>query len=286
MNYEKIADGTENFVDKLFENDNMELIMQKMIKESNRQKEVGYLPSTRLTEKEIDDLKSGKLPRAAKDIVALYKHEDNRQKKDVYITNLAVSKTNGQNHYCSFWINKKKKFVNIWDSASSGYRASNFYSLFEQAAKSILKKNLEWVDKLVKVLSTPDEQSFQHGGGFFGKPKSLLAQNIYCHTWTLFFLELHLFGYSFRQISCFRGNHPLLPLAVIKLYSQCILKRLNVKMTSKYEGLMYIWDEKDSKAIPLPKMKKGSKCAVSAVENAKKASLLVPVRQCKNILYL
>lgn len=287
ITFEQVADGTEAFVDTLFEGNNVEKIMQKMIKESNREKNVGWLPSMRLSEEEVDELRKKQIPKSAQYIVNIYQDYHKKQRKNHYITNLAISKTNGHNHYCSYWIDLLTRKVYIWDSASSGHGGSEFSKFFYDSAYYIFIVLLKWVDKIINVLSTPDESSFQHGGGFLGKDKSLLAQNIYCHTWTLLFLELHLFGYTFAQISCMRGTSPLLPLTVIKLYAQCLLKRMDKKFQKKYEGLKYIWDDKTSSAIKLPEFDgRTQNCAIGAIHTAIESKIFVPLNKCKDILYI
>ncbi len=298
ITWQEVAAGTENFVDTLFEGDNVEKIFRDMIHQAHKEKEIGWLPSSRLDE---DDINDG-TPEAISKIVARYRgrvsefdkksKQTNQPIKEIYITNLAVSKNNGQNHYCAFWINKKKRFVRIWDSASSGLYGSSFSVLFRKSAELLFTKNksggLGWADNICKVSSTSDGSSFQYGGGFFGKYRSILAQNVYCHTWTLFFLELRLLGSTAAKIGCIRGSHYLIPLMLIKLYSQCLLRRMSKQMSDKYKGLLYIWDDKKQEVFVLPKLQKGTpgvSCAQRAVDTAKsQSSIFHKTHQCKNII--
>ena len=224
ITYTTIVNGTSNYVNTLFEGNNMEKIMREMIRESKRENDVGWLPSSRLDEEDIDKKNMQALSR----ITERYLLQDIKQQKPTYIANLAVSKTNGQNHYCAFWIDKNKRVVKIWDSATSAHRTSAFSILFTKAATLIFKDprySTRWADVISNVKSTTNYLSFQHGGGYLGTRKSLLAQNIFCHTWTLFFLELSLNKKTPTHIGCVRGTHPLLPLITIKLYAQCLFEK-------------------------------------------------------------
>ena len=294
ITYQDIADGTENFVNTLFEDNNMEMILRRMIQESHQEKIFGWLPSSRLDE---DDIVNG-TPSVISKIVQKYLRQDSIQKKDKYVANLAVSKNNGQNHYCAFWIDKIRRRVNVWDSAASGYYGSVFTSLFKKAAYLLFKDpktSTRWVDIVYKVPSTSDGFSFQHGGGYLGKSHSLLSQNIYCHTWTLFFLELRLNGLTPAKIGCVRGSHPLLPLIIIKLYAQCLLKRMSKQPSQmRYVGLKYIWNNEQKIAIRLPTIthykipRPGVFCAKRVVETALKSKYysIPPKCKCKKFIYM
>lgn len=292
ITYSIIVDGTSNYVDTLFEGNNMEKILREIIAESGRSAEVGWLPSSRLDQNDIEMENQVSLFR----ITQKYLNQDMLQQKKIYIANLAVSKNNGHNHYCAFWIDKVKRVVKIWDSATSASRDSAFTRLFKKAATLIFKDeqhSTRWADVIQKVTSTTDYLSFQHGGGYLGTPKSLLSQNIFCHTWTLFFLELSLNKKTPKSIGCVRGTHPLLPLIIIKLYSQCLLNRMSKNMSDKYVGLKYVWDTYNQKAIRLPILKplnnpnpKYFYCAKRVVATAINSIYYVTPKKCKNIVFM
>lgn len=290
ITYQTISDGTENFVNTLFEGENMEKILQRMIIESKQQDNFGWLPSSRLDEDDI----IYETPSVISNIVQRYLKQDNLQKKNNYVANMAVSKNNGQNHYCAFWINKLTRKVHVWDSATSANQDSAFTNLFKKSAYLLFKhptKSTKWADIIHKSPSTTDRFSFQHGGGYLGEPRSLLSQNIFCHTWTLFFLELRLNGETPLKIGCTRGSHPLLPLMIIKLYAQCLLVRMGKQMSEKYIGLKYVWDNEHNVAITLPSLiprqnGPGMFCGKRVVETALKSKYYIPPLMCKNILYV
>lgn len=262
ITYEDCAAGTENFVNALFDSHNMEKIMWAMIKESNRQNEIGVLPCRWAHENDINEgmAQGANLASSANkqimDIIQTYRNADRSQNKPIYITNFVVTKTNDHNHYCAFWIDKKNKFVSVWDSATSRTFESEFTKLFKQAAYLFFAKpgsSLQWATKIFKTTATHDKFSFQIGGGYNSPPGSPQNQNIYCHTWTLFYLELRVNGVTPGQIGCVRGSHWLIPLMIIKLYSQCLLRRMGIRMSKKYIGLKYVWDKQKQQAIELPK---------------------------------
>jgi hypothetical protein len=253
ITYEECAAGTENFVNTLFDSHNMENIMWAMIKESHRENEIGVLPCKWAHE---NDISEGHGNRVIKDILQSYRQADQSQHKNIYITNFVITKTNRHNHYCAFWVNKKERKVSVWDSATSKTFLSEFTTLFKRAGYLFFKRpvtSLGWADKVIKTTSTHDQFSFQKGGGYLGSRASYLNQNIYCHTWTLFYLELRVNGVTPSQIGCVRGSHWLLPLIIIKLYAQCLLRRLGVRMSSKYIGLQYVWNKEKQQAIELPR---------------------------------
>lgn len=297
ITYRDVADATSNYVDTLFTNHNMEYVLREAIRESKKSDKYGWLPSDRMDE---DDIVSGS-PSVVQNIVSRYLRQDAEQsQKDIYVGNLAVSKNNGQNHYCAFWVDKPKRKVYVWDSATSGLQWSEFTKLFKRAAELLFSTtqadSTGWVDSVAKVPASSDKHFFQHGGGYYGPARSLLAQNIFCHTWTLFFLELRLNGMSPQSIGCTRGAHPILPLLIIKLYAQCLLRRMGKDPNDiRYRGLQYVWDDENQKALPLPsivprtKQMKEAKdffCAKRVVDTAIASSYYVPPKKCRDFLYL
>jgi len=121
----------------------------------------------------------------------------------IYVTNFAMSTRLDYHHYCAFWIDTEKKICYFWDSASSDHRSSIFYQLIHDAAYFLFgPPGLKLVNKFEEVISTPSYYSFQNGGGFYRSYGSELHQNIYCHTWTLFFLELCIYGLYMAEIAC------------------------------------------------------------------------------------
>jgi len=270
LNYQTIANGTSEFVDTLFSDSNMEKILRQMIRESCKTKSIGWLPCYSL--KESDLLSNRNNSSTSKDkvkfIVNKYREASEKSGnvgKEIYITNFAMSTVSGKNHYCAFWINKVHKILYFWDSATSKYENSEFTKLFRESAKLLFStsndpSSLGWVKEIKQLQGTTNETFFQYGGGYLGKRKSLLHQNIFCHTWTLFFLELLLFGMSPKKIGCIRGKNSVIPLMIIKLYAQCLLKRIQTEETKKkkYIGLWYIWDEEHERVIRLPNFSSGT----------------------------
>ena len=113
----------------------------------------------------------------------------------IYVINFAMSTRLDYHYYCAFWIDAEKKICYIWDSASSGHCSSIFYQLFHDTAYFLFGlPGLTLVNKFEEVISIPSHYSFQNRGGFYGSYGSELHQNIYCHIWTLFFLELRIYG--------------------------------------------------------------------------------------------
>ena len=212
------------------------------------------------------------------------------------IGNLAVSKNNGQNHYCAFWVDKVKKVVEVWDSATSGIYGSAFTKLFRHAAELLFLDTFpfstKWANKIIVKRSTSSVYSFQHGGGYLGKNRSLLSQNIYCHTWTLFYLELRLFNQTPAKIGCGRGSHPWTPLMTIKLYAQCLLRRMNKNVSDPaYKGLFYIWDDQNKKARTLPILhvdgQAGKMCAMRVEETVLKSKKFYkPTIRCEHLFHI
>jgi hypothetical protein len=292
ITYRMVADGTENYVNALFTDHNMEMILREMIRESQRGDEYGWLPASRLDE---DDIVRG-TPNVIDKIVQRYVEQHRLQNKDKYVTNLAVSKNDGQNHYCALWIDRSKRTVGLWDSATSAFMGSAFTNLFKKAAEILFTHpvmSTAWADRVYKVRATADAHYFQYGGGYLGEARSALAQNIFCHTWTLFFLELRLNGKTPRSIGCVRGSHPLLPLTIIKLYAQCLLTRMGKKMSGTYVGLKYVWDEIESKAIKLvplaPNLASNGRrlfCAKRVVDTAIRSVNYTATAACSDVIYL
>ena len=278
ITFSDIVQGTHNYVMALFHADNMERVLRHMISESGCRGRIGWLPTNTLTEKEIGAGDVEVLARMRQD----YKIAMQKQPRTcrVFITNLAVAKTNGQNHYCAFWVDLDSGVVEVWDSATAGTRGSPFSKLFSKAAHQLfVQPPLQLVTVVRRKPGTPHTLAFQHGGGYYGRHGSLLSQNIFCHTWTLFYLELRLNGYSGKEIGCKRGTHPIFPLLLIKGYARCLLARMGVDVsdaTPDYRGLLYIWDDEAGMAIRLPDVKaptstetrQGSFCAMKAVQNA------------------
>lgn len=260
MTFQDIDDGTQNFVDVILAGDNMEKVLRAMIAESRHTNDIGWLPSVRFDE---DDIRLRRVSRI-KSLVDQYLDEDAKQKKMVYITNMCVSRNNGHNHFCALWIDKTKRTVELWDSATSGTDRSQFTDLFTDGATFLLKDpttSTQWANSIKRVTSTTDEYSFQHGGGFKGDYMSVLYQNVYCHTWTLYYLELRVFGLDSLKIGCARSSHPLIPLMIIKLYAQCVLAKLGQNpQDKKFAGLKYIWNKKDNFAVRLPTL--NTSCSV------------------------
>ena len=88
LTFQDVADGTENFVNTLFAHNNMEMILRCMINQSKKGKNVGWLPSNRLTENEITDtddkiMNKNKMMAVSR-IVSEYKLQDKEQQKNIY----------------------------------------------------------------------------------------------------------------------------------------------------------------------------------------------------------
>lgn len=297
-----VADGTSNYVDSLFEGSNMETMLRAAIRNSGRENEVGLLSCEGLNEQDVIDMRNGITSSRAESNLKAYRdsmQQQHQNKKKVYITNFAMSTLSDWHHYCAYWIEVDKRKMYVWDSASANGVHSVFFPLFYDSARFLFgpptkgcPNALNLVDAddggIVEVISSSNHMSFQNGGGFYGSYGSILHQNIYCHTWTLFFLELHLFGMPFWKIACMRGTHELLPLAVIKVYAQCLLSRIDPNYDSdnskKYEGLKYIWDKFSKHNIPCPIFDKNKykspSCAINAYHIVEEAGLIRPTTMC------
>jgi hypothetical protein len=268
----------------------MEHILELAIRAADREDEMGVLPCEGLPEKSlIDARKHHKMDEELLFTMNAYAKANEEQNKSIYVTNLAISTRKDHHHYCAYWIDMKKRKLFLWDSASSAYRSSTFYWCFYDTAYFIFQEGLKWIDQIETVITTPNMYSFQNGGGFYGQYASFLHQNIYCHTWTLFFLELHIHGMPLWEIACLRGSHELLPLVMIKMYAECLLKRIFLfkgELPESYRGLEMVWDPDAKKEIPCPEYNdtlNRKSCALNAIEIILKAGLLRPTEQCKKL---
>lgn len=186
----------------------------------------------------------------------------------VLVGTVSFGKTNGHNHYCALWIDVAAGTCDIWDSATSAELAprSEFSDLFMAATCELVgpaPRGCGWVADCRRnvrhIPATHYGAIFQRDGGYVPTRGSLEYQNIFCHTWTLFFIEFRMRGYSPDEISCLRGKDPRIPLLIIKLYAAALLlRRLHVPhpedaaaaaaataedlLQPRHRGLMYIWD--------------------------------------------
>lgn len=253
LNYHTISQGTLNFVDVLFQNHNMFTLMKKMVEETGKSSSIGVLPCYSMDEIDIRE-NSYAMELLQKNYASFI----DRSKK-IYITNFAIGKSNGHNHYCAFWLDMREQTIEIWDSATSKYEDSEFTQLFSKCAyfffvmnPHLQAKNLA-AKKVFLIRGTTDETFFQYQGGY--TDVHLARQNIFCHTWTLFFLELRLNDISLKKIACLRGSNPLIPFVLIKLYAQCLLVRMGQDIDDpRFEGLRYLYDDDLGKVIILPEL--------------------------------
>lgn len=302
------ASGTSEYVDALFQKSNMKKVLLNAIHDSGNDSRIGCLSCGSLNENDVIEMrKSGKANDEAKMLIETYREDiDEYQRKykklmPIFVTNFAMSTRIDYHHYCAFWIDTQKKKCYIWDSASSGHKSSIFYQLFHDSAYFLLgPPGLNLIKEFEEVISTPSHYSFQNGGGFYGSYGSELHQNIYCHTWTLFFLELRIFGLSMAEIACLRGSHPLLPLTLIKMYSQCLLYKLKVvdpkiyptlQEHPQYSGLTVVWNSHAEKTTPCPTCDYknvntlfGGSCALNAIDIVDKAGLITQSEYCKRLV--
>lgn len=293
LEYRDIDIGTSGYVAFMQEGKNFETIIKKIIGINN--KNIYGLDSNLFYYDEINE-----------NIVKKYRNKYLKQIKTVrelregkIITILATANEEGEEHYAAYLYDNSQETVEIFDSAIGAGDPSAFEKMFKKLGELLFnwipKKNVYLVQNKYGCPKFP----FQYKGGFVPETidwdETYAVQNVYCHTWSLWFLHMRLSGFTSVQIICLRGLTPdrLYPLCIIKQYSRCILYHVFQKSFKKkldfsigtptgslmdsedvsfnlktiYDKLGYIWNKKNQKAFKLPSLASDDfmLCAIKSV---------------------
>jgi len=149
-----------------------------------------------------------------------------------------------QDHYVSYVYESETETLNYFDSAlDKDWKTTETYKILSQSFEP---------KKVVK-----NSKTFEEAGGASEDPFNYIAQNIFCHTWSLWFLYQFIFEKkSMTQINTYAskakgdGKHKANLIRIKKFINEIIIMRLGLDELYNYtlfESFRYIIINSDPK---------------------------------------